>query len=480
MIRNLDDVWRVGGTPEAVDDTVARDRRRYRMRVVWAIGASYLIDTVLLVLFYLTDTVPGWVPLAFGGAGIVHVLLFSLIHWSALSERAANPQLNEWQMVYALVVMLAAMTWAPRLTPFFLALIFVIFTIGTLRLTLRNALWMWVFACLTIGAVLVRTHGEQLWITSPTVAQAVVIGLAFSLILLRLILLGYYATALRVRLLQDNLHLAEDIAAKQRTSEELEQRRQELEAMVAERTASLQIAKEQAEAANVAKNAFLANVSHEIRTPLHQVHGIATLLHRGSPSPTQAKLLANFENALLRLTEIINTILELTNLEARRFELARQPIDLPALLESVAARLRTSAAAKGIALTIGPCAGVGTLIGDGERLKTALYNYLANAIHHTDHGAVTLRASVAEVMADAVLLRFEVEDSGIGIAEADQARLFNIFEQLDNSMTRQHGGLGAGLAISRKIAQLMGGDAGCVSRPGEGSCFWLTVRLARA
>lgn len=480
MIRNLDDVWRVGGTPEAADDGVSRDRRRYRMRVVWAIGVSYLIDTVLLTLFFLTDTVPGWVPLAFGSAGIAHVLLFSLIHWSALSERAANPQLNEWQMVYALVVMLFAMTWVPRLTPFFLALIFVIFTIGTLRLTLRNALWIWVVACLTIGAVLVRTHGEQLWITSPTVAQAVVIGLSFSLILLRLILLGYYATALRVRLLQDNLHLAEDIAAKQRTSEELEQRRQELEAMVAERTASLQIAKEQAEAANVAKNAFLSNVSHEIRTPLHQVRGIATLLHRESQSPSQARLLANLENALAHLTEIIHTILELTNLEARRLDLARQPIDLDTLLETVAAKLRADAEAKAIELLVIGCAQGDALIGDGERLTRALLNYLGNAVHHTDQGRVILRANVVESDARSRLIRFEVEDTGAGISEHDQRRLFNIFEQLDNSMTRKHGGLGAGLAISRKIAQLMGGDAGCTSRPGEGSLFWLTVRLERA
>jgi PAS domain S-box-containing protein len=236
-------------------------------------------------------------------------------------------------------------------------------------------------------------------------------------------------------------------------------------------------ARDAAEVARVAKSAFLANMSHETRTPLHHISGMAQLIKREPLTPRQAERMDKLETACRNLTEIIDTILELTRIEAGRFALSDEAFSAEELLHEVVSALQGQAATKNLQLIAEVAPIPVELFGDKGLIKTALLNYVANAIRFTETGSVTLRAKMVEDDGQNVLIRFDVVDTGIGIDPEDQSRLFSIFEQVDNSSTRKYGGLGAGLAITKKIAQIMGGDAGCDSIPGDGSIFWFSVRL---
>ncbi|MEY8875032.1 MAG: response regulator [Leptothrix sp. (in: b-proteobacteria)] len=238
-------------------------------------------------------------------------------------------------------------------------------------------------------------------------------------------------------------------------------------------------ARKQAEAANVAKSAFLANMSHEIRTPLNAIAGMVTLLRKDGLSPRQANRLGKIDTAGRHLLEIIDAILDLSKIEADRVELAREALDIPAIVANVALMLQERSTAKGLGLLVDVQAPAGTALGDAPRLRQMLLNYASNAVKFSERGSVTLRVRVPSETAEQVVLRVEVEDTGIGIAPADMARLFNAFEQADNSTTRRHGGTGLGLALNKRLARLMGGDAGADSTQGVGSTFWFEVRLSR-
>lgn len=257
-----------------------------------------------------------------------------------------------------------------------------------------------------------------------------------------------------------------------------ERHRDQLEALVKERTLSLSIAKEAAEAATIAKRDFIANMNHELRTPLHQIHGMAHLIRRDPLTPRQKERLGMLDEATRRITGILDAIIKLADLEAKYIALADAPIDIEALIED--AVIKAQAAAGQLPMIVEPVAIPAGLYGDAGHIKMALLNYLNNAIRFAESGHVTVRARLAGEDETGAIIRFEVEDTGIGIAAQDQSRLFNIFEQVDNSSTRKHGGLGIGLAMTRKLVRLMGGDAGCDSRLGEGSLFWFTVRLKKA
>ena len=259
-----------------------------------------------------------------------------------------------------------------------------------------------------------------------------------------------------------------------------EQHRHGLEDLVKTRTAELEKAREAAEAANVAKSAFLANMSHEIRTPLNAIAGMVHLVRRAGVSPQQAERLDKVDSAGQHLLEVINAILDLSKIEAGKFMLEETGLRVENVASNVVSMLIDRAIEKGLKLRMERISFSQTLLGDAPRLQQALLNYVSNAIKFTSAGRITLRAKCVEETADAMLIRFEVEDTGIGIDPAEISRLFSAFEQADNSTTRQYGGTGLGLAITRKLAQIMGGDAGASSNPGAGSLFWFTALLKKA
>ena len=240
----------------------------------------------------------------------------------------------------------------------------------------------------------------------------------------------------------------------------------------------LRQAKEAAEAALSAKSAFLANMSHEIRTPMNAILGLTGLMQRRCEDADQADKLAKINSAGQHLLGIINAVLDLSKIEAGKFTLDRQPLRVERVVDHVMELLHQRAHDKGLVLQQEMQALPEGLAGDAMRLEQALLNYVSNAVKFTERGRITVKVATQEQGPDHAVLRFEVRDTGIGIEPQVLARLFSSFEQADNSTTRQYGGSGLGLAITRKLAELMGGQAGATSTPGEGSTFWFTARLA--
>jgi PAS domain S-box-containing protein len=263
--------------------------------------------------------------------------------------------------------------------------------------------------------------------------------------------------------------------------------RDQLEELLAARTADLRRAnaalteaKEAAEAASRAKTAFLANMSHEIRTPMNAITGMAHLLRRDGVAPKQAERLDKIDQAARHLLNVINDVLDFSKIEAGKFSLEETEVMVAAIAANVVSMLQERAQAKGLVLRTDGAPITTRLLGDPTRLTQALLNCATNAVKFTEQGSITLRITPLEDTGSEMLLRFEVQDTGIGIAPDAIPKLFQPFEQADDSITRQYGGTGLGLAITRRLAQLMGGEAGAESRLGQGSTFWFTARLKKA
>ncbi|MDR1935729.1 MAG: response regulator [Candidatus Accumulibacter sp.] len=272
--------------------------------------------------------------------------------------------------------------------------------------------------------------------------------------------------------------VALDISELIRTQRDLEDLTQTLENKVAERTEQLAAARDMAEAANRVKAEFLANMSHEIRTPLNAIIGMNHLAVHANADARVGHYLERIGSSSEHLLGIVNDILDLSKIEAGKLVIAAAEFTLEALLDHVVSQVSGQAVAKGLPLrtAIAPAL-PGRLVGDAKRISQILINFANNAVKFTERGEISLRVIELGRDAERIRLRFEVEDSGIGIAEDRLPLLFRPFQQLDGSMSRQFEGSGLGLAISRNLAGLMDGAVGVSSRPGQGSVFSLELAL---
>ncbi|MCV2359558.1 response regulator [Paucibacter sp. TC2R-5] len=273
-----------------------------------------------------------------------------------------------------------------------------------------------------------------------------------------------------------------DISHQRRDALELVRYRLHLEELVEARTAELADATKAAQAASLAKSAFLANMSHEIRTPMNAIIGLTYLVQSDSTEPAQQQRLQKVADAAEHLLAIINNVLDFSKIEAGKMQLGHSDFNVAQVLDNVASMLAQRANDKGLQVQVEVDKPLTTqiLTGDAQRITEILLNFAGNAVKFTDKGGVKLAATIEADLGSALQLRFEVQDSGIGISQEAQARLFQDFEQADSSTTRRYGGTGLGLAICRRLAALMHGEVGVQSSPGLGSRFWFTLKIDKS
>jgi len=275
----------------------------------------------------------------------------------------------------------------------------------------------------------------------------------------------------------EGLGVVLDVTEKIEKEEELEQYRLHLEELVGLRTRELEAARIESETANQAKSAFVANMSHEIRTPMNAIIGFAHLMKRDPLTARQVDYMDKLSVAAQHLLQVINDILDFSKIEAGKMTLEIRDFEPSRMIDYVCSFVAETVAAKNLDLLVHLEEVPPVLQGDELRIGQILLNLVSNAVKFTETGAIEVAARTVARDGDAVTMRFEVRDTGIGMTDEQIQRLFQAFEQVDDSMTRRFGGTGLGLAISRRLVKMMNGTMGVTSAPGDGSLFWLEIPM---